>query len=143
VIVIGAVALVVGWVLVTMLWLAPGKVVISPTGVYHRSLTSTYFVPWPAVVAVSARWIGTPVIVVSATPSADSRVRRYMGRFGSGEVRFLPMMVIRTAWLAADPATVYHALSFYGSHSGLRAELGQPDGLDRISQGRAISEENS
>jgi hypothetical protein len=140
-IVIGAVVLVAGWVLVTMLWLAPGKVILSPAGVYHRGLTSTHFVPWHAIVAVSARWIGTPIIAVRAMPSPDTRVRRYMGRFGSGEVQFLPIMIIRTAWLATDPATVYHALSFYGSHPDLRTELGTPDGLDRISNGRAIGEQ--
>ena len=53
-IVIGAVVLVAGWTLVIMLWLAPGKVILSPAGVYHRALTSIHFVPWHAIVAVSA-----------------------------------------------------------------------------------------
>jgi hypothetical protein len=140
-IVIGVVVLVVGWVLVTMLRLAPGKVILCPAGVYHRGLTSTHFVPWHAIVAVSAGWLGTPVIAVKAIPSQDTRVRRYMGRFRSGEVQFLPLMVIRAAWLATDPTTVYHALSFYGSHPDLRTELGTPDALDRISNGRAVAQE--
>lgn len=63
-----------------------------------------------------------------------------MGRFGSGEVQFLPIMIIRNAWLATDPATVYHALSFYGSHPDLRTELGTPDALDRIGHGRAAGQ---
>ncbi len=58
-----------------------------------------------------------------------------MGRFGSGEVQFLPLMVIRTAWLATDPTTVYHALSFYHAHPELRAELATPEALDRIGNG--------
>ena len=134
-VVIGVLAMVVGWVLVTMLRLAPGKLVLSPTGVHHRSLTSTHFIPWSAIVGVSADWIGTPIIAVKAFPSADTRVRRPMGRFGSGEVQFLPLMVIRTAWLATDPTTVYHALSFYHAHPELRAELATPEALDRIGNG--------
>lgn len=137
----GVVAMVVGWFLVTMLRLAPGKIILSPTGVYHRSLTCTHLVPWHAIVAVSASWLGTPIIAVKAIPSEDTRVRRYMGRFRSGEVQFLPIMVVRTTWLATDPTTVYHALSFYCSHPELRAELGTPDALDRINGGRAVGQE--
>jgi hypothetical protein len=140
-VVIGALAMVVGWFLVTMLRLAPGKLILSPTGVYHRSLTSTHFIPWSAIVGVSAEWVGTPIIAVTAFPSADTRVRRSMGRFGSGEVQFLPLMVIRTAWLATDPTTVYHALSFYHARPDLRAELATPSALDRISNGRAVGQE--
>jgi hypothetical protein len=140
-VVIGVVAMVVGWFLITMLRLAPGKIILSPTGVYHRSLTSTHFIPWHAIVAVSAGWLGTPIIAVKATPSEGTRVRRYMGRFRSGELKFLPIMVVRTIWLATDPTTVYHALSFYCSHPDLRTELGAPDALDRISSGRAVAKE--
>jgi hypothetical protein len=135
------VAILVGWFLVTMLRLAPGKIILSPSGVYHRSLTSTHLIPWHAIVAVFAGWLGTPIIAVKAIPSEDTRVRRYMGRFRSGEVQFLPIMVVRTLWLATDPTTVYHALSFYCSHPELRAELGTPDALDRISSGRAVGQE--
>jgi hypothetical protein len=140
-VVLGVLVLVVGWVLVTMLRLAPGKLILSPAGVDHRSLTSTHFIPWHAIVAVSAEWVGTPIIAVKAFPSEDTRVRRYMGRFGSGEVQFLPLMVIRTAWLATDPTTVYDALSFYHAHPDLRAELATPAALDRISNGRAVGQE--
>jgi uncharacterized Tic20 family protein len=140
-VVIGVVAVVAGWFLVIMLRLAPGKIILSSTGVYHRGVTSTHFIPWHAIVAVSAGWLGTPIIAVMATPSDDTRVRRYMGRFRSGEVQFLPIMVVRAVWLATDPATVYHALSFYCSHPDLRAELSTPDALDRVSGGRAVGQE--
>jgi hypothetical protein len=136
--VVGVVAMAVGWFLVTMLRLAPGKLVLSPTGVDHRSLTSTHFIPWSAIVAIFAAWVGTPVIAVKAFPSEETRVRRYLGRFGSGEVQALPLMVIRTVWLATDPTIVYHALSFYHAHPGLRAELATLAALDRISNGRAV-----
>lgn len=140
-VVIGVLVLVVGWFLVTMLRLAPGNLILSPSGVYHRSLTSTHFIPWDAIVAVSAEWIGTPIIAVKAFPSQDTQLRRSMGRFGSGEVQFLPLMVIRTAWLATDPTTVYHALSFYHAHPDLRAELATPAAPDRIGNGRAVGQQ--
>jgi hypothetical protein len=38
-----------GWFLVTMLRLAPGSLIVSPTGVDHQSLTSTCFIPWHAI----------------------------------------------------------------------------------------------
>jgi hypothetical protein len=140
-VVVGVLALWIGWFLVTMLRLAPGSIIVSPAGVGHRSLTSTHFIPWDAIVAVTAEWIGTPVIAVKAFPSADTRVRRYLGRFGSGEARFWPFMVIRTGWLASDPTTVYSALSFYQAHPDLRVELATPDALDRINNGRAVGQE--
>jgi len=148
---VSSIAVVIGWLLVTMLRLAPGGVALSPAGVCHRSLTSTYFVPWDAIAGVSAAWIGAPVIVVTVVPSGGSRLRRYMGRFGSGELRRVrslpgerrssPMLVVRTVWLAADPATVYHALSFYRFHPDLRGELATPDAVQRISSGRAVAQE--
>jgi dipeptide/tripeptide permease len=138
---IGALVLVIGWVLVTMLRLAPGKIILSPAGVSHRGLTSAHFIPWHAIVAISAGWLGTPVIAVKAKPSPDTRVRRYLGRFRSGEVQFLPAMVIRTAWLATSPTALYHALSFYGSYPDLRTELGTHDAIDRISNGQAVGQQ--
>lgn len=134
----GALAVGVGWFLVTVLRLAPGEVTVSPAGVFHRSLTHIHFVPWYAITEVEARWLGSPIIAVKAYPSEDTGVRRYMGRFGTGELRFLPIMVIRTYWLATDPATIYHALSFYKTHPDLQAELATPAALDRIGNGRTV-----
>lgn len=138
---LGVLAMMVGWFLATMLRLAPGRLIVSPAGVDHRSLTSTHFIPWSAIAAISAEWLGTPVIAVKAFPSPGTRVRRYMGRFGSGEVQALPLMLIRTAWLATDPTTVYHALSFYHAHPDLRDELATPAALHRISDGRTLRRE--
>ncbi len=134
----GIAALALGWVLVTVLRLAPGGITMSPAGVYHRSLTFTHFVPWEAVVAVDAGWLGTPVIVVKALPTPEMRVHRYTGRFGTAELRLIPYMAVRSYWLATDPATVYHALAFYQAYPRLRAELGTQSALDRIGGGNAV-----
>jgi hypothetical protein len=138
-VVAAAAGVVVGWLLVAMLRLAPGEVVLSPAGIDHRSLASTYFVPWHAVVEVSAVWLSTPVIAVLALLSPQARLHSLLGRrFRTGEVQFLPIMVIRTAWLAADPVTVYHALSFYHLRPELRGELTTHDAIHRIESGRAV-----
>jgi hypothetical protein len=139
--VVGVTGLAIGWFLVTVLRLAPGEITLSRVGVYHRSLTFTHFAPWHTVFDVSTGWLGTPIIVVKAYPSQDTRVRRYGGWFGARELQFIPFMVVRTYWLADDPATVYHALSFYHSHPDLQPELAKPDALNRISTGRAVGGE--
>ena len=42
------------WFLVMVVRRTPGRVVLTPTCVYHRSLTFEHFVPWWAVTEVSA-----------------------------------------------------------------------------------------
>jgi hypothetical protein len=98
----------------------PGSLLITASGICHLSLTTSHFISWDAMVVAAADWIGTPVIAVKAVPAPDTRIRRYMGRLGSGELRFWPFMVIRTGWLASDPIVVYHALAFYHAHPELR-----------------------
>jgi hypothetical protein len=127
-----------GWVLFTVLRLAPGAVILTPAGIHHRGLTFTYVVPWHAIYAVVAGWSGTPVIVVKATPSPDLRLRRYAGRIGPRELRLVPFLVVRAYWLATDPVLVYHALSFYYEHPESRAELSTSEALDRIRTGRGL-----
>ena len=136
-VVIGAAAALLGWVLVTALRLAPGEVTISPVGVFHRGLTFVHFVPWYAVDGVEARWLGSPVIVVKAYPAEDTRVRAFTGWFHTGELTYLPLMVVRTYWLATDPSTVYHALAYFQAHADRRPELATPAAIDRISSGTA------
>jgi hypothetical protein len=53
----------------------------------------------------------------------------------------LPAARMRTGWLASDPTIVHHILSFYRAHPELRAELATPDALGRISNGRAVGQE--
>lgn len=57
---LAALAVALGWFLVTMLRLAPGELVLSPAGISHRSLVHTQFVPWRDVYQVSAETAHTP-----------------------------------------------------------------------------------
>ena len=135
-VVFAGMAVLLAWYVVAMLRLAPGELVLSPAGIAHRGLTSFYSVPWSAVQAVEASRLGTSVIVVQADPSPESVVRRYTGRFDTGELRFLPFLVVRTYWLAADREAVLSALAFYHAHPELRHELATPEAVRRIAEGR-------
>ncbi|MGC5020502.1 hypothetical protein [Micromonospora sp. DT47] len=140
---VGAVGLAVllgltGWFLVTVLRVGAGAVTVSPAGIAHRGLVHLHVVPWYAVHGVGAGVrAGTPVIVVDAAPSPDTVVRRYTGWFGTADARELPRLVVRTLWLATDPATVLAALAFYHAHPELRGELATPEAPRRIAEGRA------
>ncbi|MGW5671455.1 hypothetical protein [Micromonospora sp. NPDC003776] len=131
-----AVAALLGWYLVAMLRRAPGGLLLSPDGLAHRGLTSFYAVPWDAVRGVETWRLGTWALVVKADPSPQSVLRRYTGRFDTGELEFLPFLVVRTYWLAADPEVVRRTLAFYLAHPELRDELGTPEAVRRIAEGR-------
>lgn len=130
--------LAVSWFLIVMLWLAPGRVVLCPDGVFHRGLAFTHFVPWFAIYDVAAGWDGVPMIVVKASPSDGTWLRRYTGGFGTAETRFLPFLVVRNRWLASDPTILLHALRYYHDHPDARVELASPAGVNRIDAGGLV-----
>ena len=111
------------WFLVTTLRLAPGRVVLAPSGIYHRSLMFEHFVPWPAVTGVHPRAGRVPRIIVEASASPQTRERRYTGPFGAG-IEGLPSMVVRTYWLGANARPAYLALRHYHDHPAERPGLG-------------------
>jgi hypothetical protein len=75
---------------------------------------------------------------MKAHPAGDSRVRRSMRHFDTGELAYLPFMVVRTYWLGTDPATVYHAVRYYHANPERRHELASSRALDRIRSGQAV-----
>jgi hypothetical protein len=125
-IVLAASALFLVGFLVVVLRLAPGTVVVTPTGIYHRSLALEHFVPWEAVVDVLAREGRTPWITVKAMPTSGTRERRYTGRLGAG-AEGLPFMIVRAYWLGANAVPAYRALKHYFHNPAERSRLGQVD----------------
>ncbi|WP_250002096.1 hypothetical protein [Actinoplanes sp. M2I2] len=111
------------WLLILVVRLAPGRVVLTPTGVYHRSLTFEHFVPWWAVTEVVADQEAHPVIAVKAYPSEGTR---RSGRFGTYEGRYLPIMVIRSYRLGANTLPAFQALHHYFHNADQRAQLSAP-----------------
>ncbi|MFG2169643.1 hypothetical protein [Micromonospora chersina] len=125
-----------GWYLVVMLRHAPGGLLLSPAGIAHRGPTNFYAVPWSAVRGIEAWDLGTSALVVKAHASPQSVLRRYTGWFDTGELRYLPFLVVRTYWLAADREAIRSALAFYLAHPELRGELGSEAAVRRIAEGR-------
>jgi hypothetical protein len=111
------------WFLVVVLRLAPGRIVLTPEGVFHRSLTFEHFVPWFAVYDVVAEAAEAPMLVVKAHPSDGTRVRRHTGRLGAYESQFLPFVVARAYWLGGNAVPAYQALAYYFRHPDRRADL--------------------
>jgi hypothetical protein len=113
--------------------IAKGRLALTPTGIHHRSHTFEHFVPWSAVLEVSAMELGAgPLIVVRTLPSDGARIRRthWMGK--PDEFGLLPSLVVRARSLAVDPAVAYHALRYYHVHPESRGELLTSVGERRI-----------
>lgn len=81
-------AVTLGWIGVVFLRLAPGRLVLTPDGIYHRSLTFEHYVPWFTVYAFSAETGDTPMLAIKANPSDGTRLRRHTGRLGVFEAAF-------------------------------------------------------
>jgi hypothetical protein len=113
------------WFLYAVLRLAPGVVVLTPTGIYHRSLVLEHFVPWDGVVDVLARSGRTPWITVKAIERPGTRERRHTGRLGAFESQALPFMIIRANWLGSNALPAYRALKHYFEHPDQRHTLGE------------------
>ena len=122
--VLAAVALFIVWFLVVLLRLAPGRVVVTPTGIYHRSQTFEHFVPWEAVVDLKAREGPNPRITVKALPMSGTRERRYTGRLSAG-VEGLPFMIVRTYWLGRNALPAYLTLKYYFENPDQRSRLAE------------------
>jgi hypothetical protein len=118
-----AAAVLIGWFLVVILRLAPGKLVLTSTGIYHRSLFLEQFVPWEAVVDVVARDAPSPWITVNALPTDRTRERRHTGRLGGFEGQALPFMIARTQWLGVNALPAYQAIKYYFEHPDVRQRL--------------------
>ncbi|GIE44728.1 hypothetical protein Alo02nite_76260 [Actinoplanes lobatus] len=112
-----------GWFLVVLLRLAPGTLVVTTSGIYHRSLVLEHFVPWNAVVDILAREGTDPWITVKALPLDGTRQRQHTGRLHTFEGQALPFIVARSSWLRANTVPAYQAVKHYYDHPEQRAEL--------------------
>jgi hypothetical protein len=122
-VIFGGFAVFVGWFVAVVLRLAPGTIVLTPSGIYHRSLVLEHFVPWDAVVDVLARDGPDTWITVKALPMDGTRERRHTGRLHAFEGGLLPFLVARTSWLGANAVPAYQAIRFYFDHPDQRARL--------------------
>lgn len=110
------------WLLVTMWRTAPGMVVLTPDGIYHRALAFEHFVPWESVSRVEACGGRNPWIAVHAQETEGTRTRNLMGRWSKGPEQF-PLMIVRTQWLSSGSVAALRAMVRYHAHPEARAEL--------------------
>ena len=104
--------IVVIWISVAFLRSVPCRLVLTPEGIYHRGLGFEHFVPWFAVYEVTATGGGeTPMLVVKAHPSSQTRLRRRTWRLGTYETQFLPFLVVRAYWLGGHALYAYETVS--------------------------------
>ncbi|GIF07996.1 hypothetical protein [Actinoplanes siamensis] len=107
---------------------APGRLALTPDGVYHRGMWTEQFVPWTSIRAiVPGEQARIPVIGVPAVAGARVRTRRTL-------LRGPDTMVVQVPWLAADPALVLQAMRWYHANPAHRFELSYHLAVERIRQ---------
>jgi hypothetical protein len=127
-------------VVVIVLVRAPGRLILTPDGLWHRGLTFTGYSPWEAAALVDAATVGgAPAVMVHVDPSERNRSRSFLPAWlGIREQELLPFVVVRDQWLATDPALVYRTVRHYHLNPGDRVELGTEAAVERVRQRRFL-----
>jgi hypothetical protein len=125
-------------VVVIVLVRAPGRLILTPDGLWHHGLTFTGYAPWEAAALVDAATVGgAPAVMVHVDPSERNRSRSFLpARLGIREQELLPFVVVREQWIAADPALVYRTVRHYHLNPGDRPELGTEAAVERVRERR-------
>nr|GID88994.1 hypothetical protein Ade03nite_79180 [Actinoplanes derwentensis] len=106
--------------------MTPGRVVLTPAGVYHQSLTSESYTPWDAIYDVGVN-SQLPLIVIRAHPSPNARHRARTRRPNRFEEGFRPSIVIGAPALGANARPVLRSLEHYLRHPENRNRLNTAD----------------
>lgn len=121
-------ALLSGTALFVLLRRAPGRLALTPDGVYHHGIWTQQFLPWDAIQdVVPGEHKHIPIIGVPADPSSETRTRRTLLR-GPEE------MTIQVPWLATEPALILQAMRWYHANPTHRFELSYQIAVDRTRQ---------
>lgn len=121
-------AVLTGTALFVLLRHAPGRLALTPDGVYHHGVWSQQFIPWQAIREITAgAHAHIPVIEVPAVASAETRTRRSLFRAPE-------QMSIQVPWLAVDPGLVLQAMRWYHANPTHRFELSYHIAVDRTRQ---------
>jgi hypothetical protein len=117
---------------------APGRLALTPDGVYHHGIWTRHFMPWQAIREVlPGEQAHIPVIALPGVPSPETRIHRSV--FPSSMTRRSPRaapdcLTIQVPWLAADPALVLQTLRWYHANPAHRFELSFHIAVDRAQQ---------
>ncbi|MCE7011837.1 hypothetical protein LWC34_54850 [Kibdelosporangium philippinense] len=109
--------------------IARGKVILTPSGIEHRSWGYQSRLSWDDVVHVSAINGDGPQIWLRANSGAVETTR--FARIWGGRPRDNSGIAIEGKNLFVDPALVYRMVSFYVSNRTARTELGAEAALQR------------
>ncbi|SDS26208.1 hypothetical protein [Actinoplanes derwentensis] len=116
-----------------MVYLAPGRLTLTPDGLHHRGLTFVQYSPWTSIVTVDAIESGHErAILVDVEPGDEDRIRHYLPKGLRSVHPLLPGFVVTDTWLLTDPTLVHETLRHYLDNPGDRPELGTKAAVDRI-----------
>jgi hypothetical protein len=110
-----------------------GGVVLSPSGISHRSLFHEEFVSWNDVLDVVPSYDRGNVIALLVAPYGVRR--RWTTRLAFRRQPQPDTVEIRATALAVDPALLFHALAYYRARPEAQGELATSVGLQRTSRG--------
>lgn len=122
------------WTLVDIVTgrLAAGAVILTPSGIFHRSWAFDSYLAWDQAVSVWPGQLDGQCITVAARSDAAPRFQRRSRLWKQPEYRRAPETAIRGMYLAIDPALAYHTVRFYHADPVARSELGTDAAVDRV-----------
>jgi hypothetical protein len=112
-----------------------GYVTLTPHGIHHRGPMENAFIPWLAVLTVTAAFDRGPVIRLLTSDAVKRHSTSWLAFRRKPRVG---LVEIRGNMLAVDPALLYYALDYYLKNPDARAELSTDAGLQRIRSGDLI-----
>ncbi|GLW28401.1 hypothetical protein [Actinoplanes regularis] len=121
-------AILTGGALFLLLRHAPGRLALTPDGIYHHGIWAQQFIPWEAIREIAAgEQARIPIIAVPAEFAPQTRIRRSLFRAPE-------CVIIQVPWLASDPALVLQAMRWYHANPTHRFELSYQIAVDRTRQ---------
>ncbi|SFQ35332.1 hypothetical protein SAMN05421810_106248 [Amycolatopsis arida] len=123
-----------GWFLVAArrYRVTPGRVVLQPDMVHHKSWTFSLTVKWEHITAVDAVAAGGGRIVLRVLSGRMGTRLPSTRVWHQREYTLRPDVVIPIRWLGVDPAVLLAALRFYHANPRARQEFAGNPAVDRI-----------
>lgn len=114
-----------GWLCCVVVRRGRGKLVLTPSGVYHHSGASDQFTPWESITDVRP-WNGpVPSFVIDFELNPRMRTRSAVGRLGS-HLSTMPHIVCQANFFRRGTVSAYRVTRYYFENPDRRAELADP-----------------
>ncbi|GLY33349.1 hypothetical protein [Kineosporia sp. NBRC 101731] len=112
------------WLCLFIIRRGRGALVLTPSGVYHRTGLTDQFTPWDTITDVRARNGPAPSFVIEFALTADLRARSSLGRLGD-DVRTLPRIVCPAATFRSQTVPAYRTVRYYFENPDRRHKIGR------------------